>query len=207
MKLIDRGYYYDVYDLGNGLVYKKRRNIFLTLLFFIFHFRNKLNKLPDQFNYFLFVNKNLKNNYKQIPKCCYPILGNPIFNKNGIDYKQNKCLILKDCLKDISNNDFSFWVDEYIKTIHLTWMYGFSDVIFNITMNTGKDISGRIVQVDFNEISFNKEDVLKQLEKKYWTCNFSFGQLSNEQKEVFLEKMNKDINKEKLEVLWNSKTC
>jgi hypothetical protein len=203
-KLIGRGYYYDVYELNEDHVYKKRRNTFFTLVFIIFRFRENLKKIPQYIRFFLVVDKETKKLYKRIPKGAYPTLGNPVFDADGVNYKQEKTVILQDVLDEISEKDFIDWVNGYIKSIHTTWSYGFSDIVFNITVNTGKNKAGNIAQIDFNEITFDKVKVIDELDRKYWMYNFSYKQLPEKYKQIYINKMSSGVNKEMLVHYWDT---
>jgi hypothetical protein len=85
------------------------------------------------------------------------------------------------------------------------WSYGFSDVVFNMTVNSGKNKQGEIVQIDFNEITFDKKDVIRHIERKYWAQNFSFKELPEKYKDLFLKKMNAGINQETLNNFWQKR--
>lgn len=203
MKRIDRGYYYDVYDLGNGRVLKKKRSLILTSLFLIGVSLRRLKSPKWYLSYFFKMAKKMEGNYKRIPVQVYSVLGNPVFI-NTLEYEQDRCIILKDVLSKMNEDEFRVWVQDYIRIVHDMWKYGFSDLIFNFTVNTGRDKNDNLIQVDFNEITYDKEEVMWQINTNYWFENYSYRQLRPLFKEIWKEYVCKELTEEKLSGLWNS---
>ncbi len=149
------------------------------------------------------MTKDMEINYSRIPKEAFYLLGNPVFI-NALEYKQDKCVILKNSISTMSESEFKRWIDEYLEVIRVTWSCGFSDLIFNFTVNTGRDKNGRLVQVDFNEISFDKKLVIQQIQKKYWIHNYSYTSLPPNFKKIWEESAEKSLNEEQLAIHWGN---
>jgi len=164
MKLLDkRGFFYTVYDMGNGRVQKiEKPRIVQYLKHFFF-----AGRLPKE------VRKSADISYKVIGSSIDPaLLAHPKIESDR-SYSQDKVLILEQYIPSHTLEENKKIIDLYANHILETWKNGFSDKIFNFTHNCGIDARGKIVLVDFNEITFNKEEVRSLINKQRWLHAFS----------------------------------
>ncbi len=206
MKRISGGYYYHVYDLGNGRVLKRQKSRFLIFIFILFTDRLNFRKTIKDFNYVLDSIYNLRNFYKKVfdTGIDQNVLGNPTL-LDGINYEQDKVTILKKKIKGISKDQFSVIIKDYINLIKRFWSYGLNESVYNFTLNNGYSKNNELLLIDFNEITFNIEDVIKDIKDKTWLKKKSYLSLNKEKKTLFKDLMEKEITEESLNNLWNSK--
>lgn len=205
MNKIGEGYYYNVYDLGNGRVLKKQKSNFRLFMYILvstnFNFRviseykNALINLPE-----------IKKIYTKLQNIIpdMQLLGNPQF-LNGINYKQDKVVVFKELLKSHSEQEIQKYLDQYIDRIKELWTYGVHEKVFNFTINTGIDDSGRLILIDFNEISFDINYVRQKIQEKRWLKSWSYMCLPTSLKSYYSGKMDQEITMDNLKELWRSK--
>lgn len=206
MKKIAGGYYYNVYDLGNGRVLKTQKNKLQIFIFILLC--NKLN-IKNTIKEFIGVIGSLykvRSLYQSIFDTGIKemALGNPML-LDGINYEQDKVLMIKDKIKNISDGDFRMIVSDYINLIKKLWSFGLNESIYNFTLNNGYDRNNEIVLVDFNEMTFNVDDVEKDIKSKIWLKKSSYLRLDLEKKKIFRDLMNKEITEESLKNYWGKK--
>lgn len=202
MKLIAYGWQYKVFDLENGRV----RKIKLSGLVQYFKI---LSQLPFQFfktyKEQQRVNQMEKeaNNYILLilAPAIQPLLGNPIFIDES-NYEQDKVTIVEEIFKNSSFDQQKQVIEEYIDLIYKTWKYGFSDCVFNFTVNNGVDKDGKVIQLDFGEITTEKEKVTSMIQNKRWLKSFSYRILSEDLKEYYSKIMSERLNYSELNRLW-----
>lgn len=132
------------------------------------------------------------------------LLGNPIFISES-SYEQDKVRILDEVFNDISFDQQKQIIKWYIDLIHITWKYGFADCVFNFTINNGFDKSGRMIQLDFGEITSEKSKMETMIKNQRWLKSFSYKTLkSDELKSYYSKIMSEELNVAKLNQLWGS---
>ncbi len=206
MKRISGGYYYHVYDLGNGKVLKKQKNKFLIFIFILFADRLNIKKTIKDFRSVLSTASNFRDFYKNFFDICIDknLLGNPTLLE-GINYEQDKVLILKNLVKKASNEQFISILKDYIGLVKKLWGFGLHENVFNFTLNNGYNKNNELILVDFNEVTFNQKDVIKDIKEKTWLYRRSYMKLNKEHKAIFRDLMEKEITEENLKSLWNTK--
>lgn len=129
------------------------------------------------------------------------LLANPLFDKTKI--KQDKVDVLGDFMKDPKKAEK--WIDKYIKFVFKCWKYGFSERTFNFTINNEVNKSGKVVLIDFGELTFRKRQVKKAIRKKRWEKSWSFNKdLNKEIKEYYKKRMENTITIENLKKYWKN---
>jgi hypothetical protein len=93
--------------------------------------------------------------------------GNPDFEGEGT-YTQDKAQTLGEALIEGSHSENRGLIDTYVDLILLHWKYGFSERVFNCTVNNGVDKAGRIVLLDFGEVTLDKQKVSSSIASKRW---------------------------------------
>lgn len=202
MQKIGEGYWYNVYRLENERVlkiqktilekirdsYKKERKNFYRWLKTVRNLICDVNEISTNYRY-------IKNNVD------LSLLGMPTFLR-GIDYEQDRVWILGVILQSCTLEERRSIIDLYIDNIIDCWKYGFADKLFNFTINNGLDRTGRMIFIDFNEISLFKEDIILRIKKKTWTNSWSLRQVDLETRSYYLAQMDLRITLESLETNW-----
>lgn len=172
-KKIGEGLYYDVYQVSNTRVFKKEKSFWQKQKMWVkwslpsSFFRNLFqpSRYTDHLNDSLIVAKRARY-----------LLGNPVF-RSGYDYEQDIVLSLEDYFKNHSEEENRKRIDEYVALTHATWQLGFSDIVYNFTFNNGVAQDGTLVLHDFNEVTFDKERVLRDIRRKFWLTQSSFSSM------------------------------
>lgn len=211
MNKIGEGFYYNVYDLGNERVEKRLTS-----------YRSRLRKIiiwggTAEFGLrelmFPWIHKRRLrqsiNASKQIARVIgESLLGNPTFF-NKYEYSQDKATVLLEYFKNSTSEDALIFVKNYVEFVHLLWMQGYSDTVFNFTFNYGiSEKNRKFICLDFNEFTNSKEKVILDIEKKKWKTQASLRDFPRELdslKEKIVEIFDLEFTKEKLGVLWATK--
>lgn len=201
MKKIGKGLYYVVYELSDERVLKVERSFFgkQKMLIKWLDYRRFLKNLFHPLNY----NKNLLES-KRIAARSPRLFGNPNFVKQN-NYEQDKIIPLQEYFQKNTIEASREILEKYIKMTFETWSLGFSDVVFNFTYNCGVTKDGRVVLHDFNEVTTNKEDLIRRCNKKMWLNQASFSSLpEGEFKEYIRSRMNESFTKDSVEKYWKN---
>lgn len=203
MIFLNRGYYYNVYDLGNGRV-RKVEKIFYKKIIDAFFFAN-----GNIRNWFLACHnifkgkKHIQEVYSYIKNNMKPdLLGSPKFLK-GINYEQDKVDSVGTRLVRASTEEARKIIDRYIQSIFESWKQGFSDRVYNFSINNGINKNGDIILLDFNEVTFSKAEVLNHIESKRWLSASTYTRLDPLIKKYYRQKMEDWMTKENLELFWS----
>ncbi|MFA6524180.1 MAG: hypothetical protein WC264_02310 [Candidatus Paceibacterota bacterium] len=208
MKKIGEGWQYKVYDLENGRVLKKWRAILLQYFFVYFQelrkkqsdpFRKTIVDVPrvrrmgyDSVAY-------IKNNLLIIDK---KIIGNPVFLKK-YDYEQDRITSLKEAFSKSSVEEIKRMLDSYVELIFATWRYGFSDAMYGFLNNNGLNKNGEVVQIDFGELLFSKDQVKKRILNKRWLLSHTFITFKESEIKTYYQNiMEKNMTLENLNKYW-----
>ena len=199
MKRLGAGWQYAAYDRGNGRVLKRRRHpvpqalkIALGLLYgkeFSYKFLRSEQKRVDEHA------KNAVLYMQTIPEKDRWIVANPIFMNAG-EYEQDK------------THDFEGThgrIDEYMRLIWKMWELGFSETSYNFMLNAGIDAQGRVVLIDFGEITTDKEIVREHIQTKRWLQHYVFRYFTGEIREYAKQSFETHLTQEKLDELWSTK--
>ena len=105
----------------------------------------------------------------------------------------------------VDEKNFERIVADYIELFQELWRHGVGDTIYNFTVNNGYR-DGKLFQMDFGEIVFEKERVKSEVRKEKWLEKWSYTEdLDEKQREVFRSKMKESLTVELLEELWEQK--
>ena len=129
------------------------------------------------------------------------MLGNPIL-LDDIDYTQDKMTILKERINKISDDEFCILVEEYTKLIKKLWGFVVNERIYNFAVNNGYNKNNEMVLIDFNEVTFDIEEVKRDIQNKTWLGKSSYLRLNNKRRDIFRNLMQKEITEEKLRKCW-----
>ena len=160
MKKIGEGYYYNVYKIDNNQVLKKVKNKMQIFAYIFFCNRGNYKNTLKEYNIVIKSIPRLRNEYSKVFSLVpdADMFGNPEFI-NEIEYKQ-------DLIKDIKNinslkeSEFVKVVLDYIILLKQLWSLGLSDSVFNFSINCGYNKNNRLILIDFNEVSFIKNEII-----------------------------------------------
>lgn len=202
MKKIGEGYYYNVYEINKDKVLKKKkRKIRMFLFILISNFFNLKNTKKEYFGAVANI-KTFPNKYQKILDLVKDksIIANPEI-VNETDCLQDKIKILNNLFK-YRDQDFEKIVLDFTNLIQILWSYHLSDSVLKLRNNYGYDKNHKLVLVDFNEITFEKEQVVEDTKNKIWLEKTSYKVLPKSKKEIFVRIMDQEINLENLNKYW-----
>lgn len=208
MKYLASGYQYNVYDLGNGRVLKKKRFILSTIFqMYRVYRRHGLSFSAALSKSMGFLSKSrtttleIKRRLGELPPT---LLGNPVFS-GGIDYEQDKIEIIEDYFDAHSLEENKGIIDKYLETCFKLWLHGVHDPIFKLKANYGIDAAGSVILSDFNEVTFSQKEALETVRNKDWLrARFYEKWEEGELKSYYTEKMERAMTVKSLEKLWKS---
>lgn len=204
MNKIGEGYYYSVYDLKNGRVFKRSKSkirIFFYILIsrrfnpdFFREYKNTISNIPNIKFLYTSIHDRLSDE---------SLLGNPLFTET-IDYTQDKVTVLKSLFSEVTRKEGESLIDSYIILIKKLWSHGIADEVYNFTMNCALDHAGNVILIDFNEVTFDKTKVLHGIATEAWLRRWSYSHLSPELQKYYQEKMRSELTPSELDRLWNT---
>ena len=134
------------------------------------------------------------------------LVGNPTIGGDG-SYEQDKTSPLGDILNSSEFAKQKELIDLFIDHILACWDYGFGDVVFNFNLNSGVTPEGKVILTDLGELTWDKKEIRKLVETKYWEKRSSFVRLKNiELKNYIREQFNEKITLSNLDKHWNSRS-
>lgn len=202
MKLIGTGYYYRVYDLGNGRVRKILKGKLEMALHIIcverFRPRSSLRAIRKAYASIV----RLPNEYKRlISTVDLALFGNPTFITE-LEYEQDTARPFEKFIAGIPIDQAKRHLDAYIEHIQRCWEYGFCEKVFNFTLNNGIDGTGNLILLDFNEITFEKEEALRRIENRRWERSWSCKTLPENLRTYYCEKMQEAMTVANVHARW-----
>ncbi len=201
-KLIGKGYWYNVYDIDNGRVLKLEKG-FLQKVRDTYHLEDK--KIVPWLTALLKLltgRKKILASYSYIRSNVDLVLvGSPNF-LDGISYKQDKVELLGTSIMRSGFSEKKKLIDLYVQNIVECWKSGCADRVYNFTINNGLDTSGRLILLDFNEVTLSKTEVLERINSKRWLRSWSLKQVDPKLQQYYREQMDLLITPESLEKNW-----
>lgn len=205
MKKIGEGYFYEVFDCEDGRVLKKKRTFnriaehgawWQKILAGIMWCNSQFygTKRSDRTVKMI---RSLVANHERVAD----LLAHPIF-VSDTDYTQDKVIVLKSLLKQSTFAEGQVLIDRYIQTIIESWKYGFADRVYKFSTNSGVAADGTVVLFDFNECTFSKEEVLKDVISKRWKRSGSLRNIDAGLKAYYFKQMELYIAKDSLDLWW-----
>jgi hypothetical protein len=210
MNKIGQGYYYNVYDLGNGRVLKKRTDHRTRLKkLFAWYGKTPLAKM----RIFLAYPRDLWDARRELKRSVKTstldpeIFGNPVFKKR-FEYEQDKTVLLGEYFENHTLAENKVRFNEYPHLLHILWTCGLSDTVFNFTKNNGVSArTHKLIFVDFNEFEKSKEKVAGCIKNHKWQTQASLRDMpESELKDYILSKMMEEITLQNLDRFWNRQT-
>ncbi|MDP1688602.1 MAG: hypothetical protein Q8L47_00525 [bacterium] len=177
MNYINEGFYYQVYEYDSDLVFKKLLSSRSSLLK-IYNFIRTRQNLSHLAAFYIACKALLRERNKlrimksRLNSLPGAIFGNPKFNKIGLNYIQDKVIIIGDNLKN--EKDGIEIINKYIELQKTLWTYGMHDTTYKIQSNYGIDKNGNLVCIDFGEFVFTKEQAIESMRTTKWLLRESY---------------------------------
>lgn len=133
-------------------------------------------------------------------------LGNPLFDKTGAGYTQDRVQPLGNVLASCSIAEGKQLLAAYGELVHYHWQYGFADRVYNCTVNNGVDKNGHVILLDFGEIATNERQIMRSIETKRWLESWSYQSLNPTYQTCYTHLMEKQITAAAFRRWWLSKT-
>jgi len=211
MKKIGEGFYYNVYDLGNGRVVK-RRTSWISRVRKVIAWRKRagrklfeaINPLSDKKRFYQSIQVS-----KEVLELLNPkLLGNPSF-VNFLEYEQDKAIIVKDLVHNQNDEEFIRRIKEYVLLAKKLWSIGFGDTVFNFTINNGvSEKTGQLIWVDFNDFTKSKETMAYCIKAKKWETQASLRYFPKERsalKDRIIKLFEKEFTIPELQRIWKER--
>lgn len=220
MRKIGQGLQYVVYDLGNGRVHKVETTFptkLATVAHFAFLWRGAglgLIPLPRMRDMYSFARgtksslerslEGLRRNWGDIP---LELLGNPKLLEGHV-YEQDLVTPLGTRLAEITDEAAQrALIDVYLELVLTTWRYGFSDVVFNFTINCGFARNGQVILIDLGELTWDYEEIARHVRERSWERQWSLRELQRTSVGKYAhERLNTMLTLERLAREWGSAT-
>ncbi len=130
--------------------------------------------------------------------------GNPRFFAYGI-YAQEYARVLSNVVHNQDRQANAALFEAYAQAILSEWRYGFSDIVFNFTANSGLDKSGRIVLFDFGDITFDLAEIQEAIRTKHWLRSWTYlHDMSDDCRDDFADIMRRTITLANLKRNWRA---
>lgn len=202
--LIGKGYTYNVYDLGKGRVLKTEKTLPQILVDTYFYegqdvknYLKTIARLIDK-SRVIEINRYVRLYVDPV------IVGHPVF-LGGINYEQDRVEPLGTILERSGPAAKRDIIDQYIESIFAHWENGFSDTVFNFTINSGLGSGGNMVLLDFNEIVMSKQETQRRIVSKRWFRTWSYKQLDPGLQDYYSKRMDEIITVDALNEHWRGK--
>lgn len=205
MKKIGSGWTYDVYEYKEGKVLKRKKSFLSRAWRIIISDPRELFKINKTIKKLNFEDRNSFSIVEKLKETDFDFatIANPVVLSSN-EYKQDLCIPVYVFLKDTKKVELI--IDAYVEQIKYFWEYGFAESVYNFTINNGLDREGKIVLIDFNEITDDKDRISNSIDAEVWKKRFSTNHhLSSSQKDYFLQKMAQEITSSNLNLYWKRK--
>jgi len=202
MHKIGSGLQYNVYDLCHGRVLKRRTSKLQKSLFWL------TRKRPDKIFKAVILGEEkaystisvIKRNLHRIDS---EIIGNPKIYED-LSYEQDLAIPLGNIFKTHNLARTKKIIDAYIENIFDCWRNGFSDIVWNFTLNSGLNNRDRLILMDIGELTFSKKHVSKMIRDKTWLTQWAYSSLKNGPLKKYIgNELNTSITVENLIHYWN----
>ncbi len=102
-----------------------------------------------------------------------PTFANPQFKSNGC-YIQDKVTVFGEALRNRSTKENKGLIDKYVELSLLHVSYGMMDKVCLLTENCGIDKNGKVVLIDFGEVTFDRQEAIRLARTRRWTRSQAF---------------------------------
>jgi hypothetical protein len=196
MKLLDHGWQYTVYDLGNGRVLKKFHSwprAYFVILKDIFPFRtDSFFEIPG---FIKGLKKVARDSFEVLKKRNIPQewIGNPTFI-NQFDFTQDKVQPLHDVFEKSDTETSKKIIDQFVEFNKKLLNLGVIDKSFNITKNYGLNDKHEIVLIDIGELFDDPNKINEQRKDRAWEKHYVAGCIKDkEAQKYFIGEMDREF--------------
>lgn len=204
MEKIGSGYQFNVYRSDNGKVVKKPKNR-LQVLFSVL--RDSPTYLLNPTSLTQKVNGTIERRQESLEKISKLNIDNDLIagtEINNGDIIQNEVKVVQTLLKE-EVLDHESVIQDYVELLIGCWRYGFSDRVYNFTINNGYR-RGKMMLIDIGELHFSKEKVEEDIRQEKWLQQWSYTtDLPPEEKDYYRKYMREKLTVEKLNDVWAKK--
>jgi hypothetical protein len=78
-------------------------------------------------------------------------------------------------------------------------------MVYNFTINNGVDAQGRVILIDFNDVTFSLAEVRQRTINQEWSNAWSLGEVTEDVYQYYLEQVAERVTMEALKVNWGSR--
>jgi hypothetical protein len=103
----------------------------------------------------------------------FEYLGKPKFYRRGV-YTQERVKTLGAALRNQTQEENLLLIEKYAQACLNEWRFGFSEGVFNFTVNSGINKVGDVVLIDFGEVTFDPEVIKKAIKQRLWLESWSY---------------------------------
>ncbi|MBV9550913.1 MAG: hypothetical protein JO256_14680 [Alphaproteobacteria bacterium] len=195
LKSLGKGWQHRTFDLENGRVCKRTRNVISLGLELL---RAKPFDRPLQSSNLiaeiLHLRRSTRHSLEELSRrrddIPAALLGNPVYLADG-SYEQDKVVTLRSYFDSHDIAEGKKVIDAYVAFVLTGWRLGFGDPGFDFALNNGVNSAGNIVQIDLGEISFSKDVIVEAVRKQHWLLQNSLARIltNPELKRHFEEQM------------------
>lgn len=209
---IDSGLQYHVFDIKNGRVRKTQTSFLHKLRTIHFYdgkydfFKNPINNVRFAFGTKRTLRHSLDGLRDNLEYIDTSLLGNPRLLRN-YSYEQDRVRVFGEVLQSTENlTDKKRLIDKYIENVLTCWGYGFSDSVFNFTINNGVTREGNVILLDLGEMTWRKGKVTSLLEGRELERQWSIRNLEDEELKNYVKIETRDkFTISNLNKLWKKK--
>ncbi len=208
MKYIGEGYYYKVYEVKPGRVFKKLQPYWFSFTKIYQYSRNAGVSVVSAL---LGAHRGRVREVKalQAIRAKLHTVPNALFAHaafvRGLDYTQDLVTVVSDVLESNTFEANKDIIDQYVAFQKTLWSYGMHDTTFKLQPNYGVNGNGQLVCVDFGEFVYTKEAALKSIAGKKWLSRGTYKKWDDiPLKEYYTQRMAELMNEEVLDACWGS---
>lgn len=202
MKKIGTGFYYDVYDLGNGRVRKIPRSQIAQFFQLFQWYYGRPKTLLKELLKTPFTKRKMEEQHQVSQKVISIVpqyFGNTIFN--GYVCEQDKATPLNVVMNTFSEEQCIEYCKQYAYLVQVLWKYKIGEKIFNFA-NAGINSSGELVFLDTNEYTFDRVEAESKIISKRPLRASSFKRLPESLKPAVREIFEREFSVAKFNSLW-----
>ena len=196
MKMLENGFFYNVYDIGDNLVLKKKRS-FLDILT-----NTKLKNISLVLKQHKVAKSQTLLIKKKLSVLPASLLGNPRFI-NSYNYKQDKVELLYEYFENHSIEENKAIIKKYLELVVELLKYGIHDYTYKFKNSYGVTSQNEVVFIDFNEITASKDEVLKLVDSRHWLIEAQYTKFPEGELKYFIrDTFDSELSTTVVEELW-----